>query len=455
MKRATQTLVLALGCLLVTGCPDDPSGSAGAAGAGSSASGAGGTSNAAGSDGSDDGGGAGDGGGASGTDGGASGGSVADAGAGGTAGKGGSSGASGKGGAGAAGKGGSSGGSGEGGSSGSSGAAGTGGGTTEPKLPDNTLLFVRHETKDHDVLVARDLAKGTERVLTDLTDDGSSGWEIDSFSLSPDRTRIAFASLFGPTAADTATGLATRAIWTMSTEGKNFQRLTPTFPNGSQGRSSYSLSVGDPEWLADGSRVVFDFGEYWWENGQIEGGSFPWSVASAGGTPTTFSTPTDCGQVLYPSRNPVTGELLFYRGLCIPGQGDGGGLYLYPATGTTAPTKLVDSAHVDGKVDVFLTKAAWFPDGSGFAFIGAIAETDWSPTVLLYDANSTKTFLLAQPPQGSTAYGVAVSTDGTKAVYCVRDDATDAEDLRLLDLAADPITDSALTTDGKSCSPAF
>jgi Tol biopolymer transport system component len=455
MKRAAQSLVVAFGCLILTGCPqEDSSGSAGAPGSGGSASGSGGSGDAAGGTGE---------GGDGGTDSGGSGGSDAVAGAGGTTLKGGAGGAAGKSGAsGAAGKSGASGGGGKGGGGGASGVGGTagsgsgsGGASIEPKLPDNTLLFVRHEAEDHDVLVARDLAKGTERVITDLTDDGSSGWEIDSFSLSPDRTRIAFASLYAPTAADNATGLSTRAIWTMSTEGKDFQRLTPTFPNDSQGRSSYSLSVGDPEWLADGSRVVFDLGEYWWENGQIAGGSFPWSVASKGGIPTTFDTPSDCGQVLHPSRNPVTGELLFYRGLCIPGQGDGGGLYLYPATGTLAPTKLVDSAHVDGKVDVFLAKAAWFPDGSGFAFIGGITETDWSPAVLVYDTKSTKTFLLAQAPQGSTAYGVAVSTDGTKAVYCTHDDTTGAEDLHLLDLAANPITDSALTTDGKSCSPAF
>lgn len=322
-------------------------------------------------------------------------------------------------------------------------------------LPKSTLLYVRHETQDHDLLMARDLESGDERVITDLTGDGSSGWDIDGFSLSPDRRRIALASLYQPTSADTATGLATRAIWTLSVDGTDFVRLTPTFPADAQGRQGFQYDVGYPEWTADGSQVLFDFGSYWWEGTNFKGGSFPWIVSATGASPPeSFPTPSDC-TVIYPARNPVTGEFLFIHSVCIPGQGDGAGLYLYPAAGGTNPQQLVSSAHVDGRVDVSLKPARWFLDGSGFLFIGATMETEWRTSILAYDFQENTISLLVPAPPGSAVYGVAISPDSTKLVYCLRSDEGGLEDLHLIDLAESSPTDVAITTDGKSCEPSF
>jgi hypothetical protein len=322
-------------------------------------------------------------------------------------------------------------------------------------LPDGTLLFVRHETQDHDLLVARELARGVERVITDLTGDGSSGWSIDSYALSPDRRRIALASLYGPTSADTATGLATRAIWTLSTNGTDFRRLTPTFPNDAQGRQGFQYDVGDPEWTADGSHVIFDFGTYWWEGTSFMGGSFPWIVSASGkSAPTSLPTPTDC-TVIYPSRNPLTGELLFLHSVCVPGQGAGAGVYLYPESGGMSPEQLVSSAHVDGQVDVFLRPARWLADGSGFLFVGGAAQTEWRPSLLAYDLDAQKVSLIVPAPPATAVYGVAISADSSTLVYCLRDDEDGREDLHLIDLTDASPKDVALTTDGKSCDPSF
>lgn len=326
-------------------------------------------------------------------------------------------------------------------------------------LPDGTLLYQRTERSGndvHDSIIARDLATGTESVVTDLTGDGSSGWEIWGYSLSPDRRRIALASLYGPTKEDNATGLATRAIWTLATDGTDFRRLTPTFPNDSGGRQSFTHDVGDPEWTADGSQVLFGFGTYWWEGGELQGGSFPWTISAAGGEyPASFPTPTSCGQVVHPSRNPVTGEFLFLDQICIPGQGDGDGLYLYPPDGSTSPKKIITSARVDGNVDVFLAKPAWFPDGSGFLFIGGVTETNWSPSLLAYDIKADKISLVVAAPRGAIVNSVAVAPDASKIVYCVRQNEGTATDLHLIDLTAASPTDAAITTDGKSCAPSF
>lgn len=337
------------------------------------------------------------------------------------------------------------------------GTSGTDGGTPtqDPVLPAGTLLYLRHDRSGSSVtdsIIARDLSSGNERVVTDLTGDGSSGWEIRGMSLSPDRRRIAFASLYDPTTEDTATGLATRAIWTVGTGGVNFRRLTPTFPNDSQGRSTFSHDVDYPEWTADGAEVVYDFGTYWWEGGQLMGGTFPQVVSAAGGVPTFPTTSTDCS-VLYPSHNPATGDFLFVHSVCVPGQGDGDGIYLYPPEGSATPTQVVASAHVEGSVDVSLRKPVWFPDGTGFLFMGGLAETDWSWALLAYDGQTGSISVIVAPPAGASVYGVAIAPDASKLVYCLRQGDTGAEDLHLMDLTANPVTDTALTHDGNSCDP--
>lgn len=323
-----------------------------------------------------------------------------------------------------------------------------------PALAPGTLLYVRAETRDRDVLLARTLATGEERVVTDLTGDGSSGWNISGYSLSPDRRRIAIASLYAPTSEDVATGLATRAIWTFDTDGTDFRRLTPTFPDTSAGRSDFQIDVDAPAWSADGASVLFDLGTYWWEGTMLSGGSVPWVVAASGDAPPTqWPTPLGCS-VLHPARNPATGEMLLIHSVCVPGQGTNG-LYLYPPGGGTSPAQLVASSHGSGGIDVYLEAPSWLADGSGFLFLGGTEATDWTPSILLYDlaAGSASTILV--PPPGSSMRSVALSPDASMLVYCLMSTADGSTDLHLVDLSVSPPTDSAITHDGRSCFPSF
>lgn len=342
---------------------------------------------------------------------------------------------------------------GSGGDAGSAGSGGSGGTSTGAALPVGTLLYVRSLTSQSDALVARDLPSGNEHVVTDLTGDGSSGWNIDGgYSISPDRHRIALSSLYGPTKEDNATGLATKRIWTFAVDGTDFRRLTPPFPNTGGGKSGFSIDVTDPTWTADGSAIVYDYGEYWWEGTDLRGGSFPWTVSTAEGSyPSLLTTSTDCS-VIHSSRNPATGELLFIHSVCIPGQSEDG-LYLYPAAGGNAPTRLVGRA-TDG-IDVYLATPSWLPDGSGFVFLGSTEATSWTPAIIAYDMAKLHATPLFAPPSGSHFRSVAISPDGSKIVYCLADDTTNARDLHVIDLAPATPTDTALTNDGKSCDPSF
>jgi len=345
--------------------------------------------------------------------------------------------------------------SGQAGSSGRAGSSGTSGssgqaGSSGAALPEGTLLYVRSAGDDRDELVARELSTSSERVITDLTGDGSSGWEIRGYALSPNRRRIALASLFGPTAEDTATGLATRAIWTLATDGSDFRRLTPTFPNTADGRQNFTIEVSEPMWTDDGANVLYDFGNYWWEGTQIRGGSLPWSVAASGASlPSSWDTPLGCS-VIYPSRNPTTGEVLLLHSVCVPGSGEEG-LYLYPKNGGQAPRQLLATGRSQG-IELYLSTPGWFADGSGFLFAASNADTDWRPGLFVYDLGTQQATRLLSPPVGSTVVGAAVSPDGNRIVYCLRDD-DDTRDLYVIDVAAE--TNEPLTTDGKSCVPSF
>ena len=334
------------------------------------------------------------------------------------------------------------------------GPSGDGGSSTlGPALPPGTLLYVRAETRDRDVLVARTLATGAERVVTDLTGDGSSGWRIRGYSLSPDRRRIALASLYGPTAEDNASGLATRRIWTLDTDGTDFRRLTPIFPNTSGGRSSYSIEISDPIWTGDGTAVLFDLGEYWYEGTMLSGGTAPWVVDASGSSlPSDFPVPLGCS-ISLAGRHPVTGEILLNHSVCVPGQGVRG-LYLYPPGGASSPRRLVESSRASGGIDVQLERVSWLADGSGFLFLGGVEASDWATSVLVYDMAGGTVSLLLPPPPGSQVYGAAISADASTLVYCLGD-AERRTDLHLVDLAASPPTDTAITHDGQSCYPSF
>ncbi|MEO8901268.1 MAG: hypothetical protein ABI488_06165 [Polyangiaceae bacterium] len=150
----------------------------------------------------------------------------------------------------------------------------------------------------------------------------------------------------------------------------------------------------------------------------------------------------------------MTGEFLFIHSVCVPGQGDGAGVYLYPAAGGQSPQQLVSSSHVDGNVDVFLAKPSWFSDGSGFLFLGGTADTNWRPSLLIDDLSTNEISLLVPAPVGAGLYNVAVSSDTSKVVYCLHND-DGHTDLHLIDLSLASPTDIELTSDGKSCYPSF
>lgn len=350
--------------------------------------------------------------------------------------------------------------SGEGGEPGAAGSVGVGDGG-EPgvgsgdALPASTFLYVYSQTPDVDLLVALDVATGEERVVTDLRGDGSQGWEIWGHTISPDRRRIAVASLFDPTSADNATQLATRRIWTFAPDGSDFQRLTPVFENTGAGRKNFEITVQDPVYNLDGSAIIYDFGNWWYESTTLQGGSAPWFVSTSGeDLPELFPISASC-TVVDPSINPATGEVLLVHSVCVSSADEG--IYLYPPDGGE-PTKLVNKGYGPNGVDPALQKASWLGDGSAFVFVGTIevdraGQIETANSLLYYDMETAEIGVLVIPDSGANVRNATISPDGSVIIYCLAHDG--GLDLHAVDLTLDPPEEAPITNDGKSCDPSF
>lgn len=341
----------------------------------------------------------------------------------------------------------------EGGSSGSSGSSGAGGGVAGA-LPVTTFLYVSKAASDRDVLMAYDVASGEVRTITDLRGDGSEGWSIDGYSLSPDRTRIAISSNYGPTKADNDTQLATQRIWTFAADGSDFRRLTPVFPNTGAGRKQFVIEIRNPTFSQSGADVLYNYGEYWYEGTTLTGGSGIWSVGAAGGgLPDLFVAPNPCS-VVDPSVDPSTGKVAVIHSVCTGAQD---GIYLYAADGSGAPEKLVGSDYAT--VDVALEPPRWAADGSGFTFIGTTPVTINGSSVqarslFVFDMQARKAIPVVVPQVADVwVVDATAAPDASAIVYCLAEG--EARNLHVIDLTKDPATDAAITTDGKSCHPVW
>jgi hypothetical protein len=309
-------------------------------------------------------------------------------------------------------------------------------------LPPTTFVFERSVGEGRDHLVAMDFVTREQRIITTLAEGSVDGWNVDGVSVSPDRTRIVLASRYGATAEDNATGLSTNRLWSLDTQGGDFRRLTPVYPNTHAGESGWQIDIRDPAFHPHGQLVAFDHGEGNGQGGYVA----PWTVSADGTSlPSLVQTNLDCsvnGNAVF---HPVTGDMLLMHVVCIPGTG--GGFYLYPQAGG-APDYLVNE---DG-VSLSSEPPAFSFDGSVFVYT-ARAYADNIQSLYAYVMSERKVVPLLLGANGIDIVNAAFAPDNAHMVYCVREG--DAYNLRMLDLGADPMTDTALTNDGVSCDAVF
>src|SRR5690606_2289 len=93
-------------------------------------------------------------------------------------------------------------------------------------------------------------------------------------------------------------------------------------------------------------------------------------------------------------------------------------------------------------------------DGSAFLFSAFDDETGVGGLYVVVPA-SGQLGLVVVGDERTIPSHPALSPDDSHIVYCLFDTETNTRDLHVIDLTTDDLTDTPLTTDGVSCSPAF
>jgi hypothetical protein len=171
---------------------------------------------------------------------------------------------------------------------------GSGSGQAAASLKESELVFEHRVARgtrpgDHAAhLYAVDVTTATERLVTNLDDDGQKIGGLFGVAVSPDRRRIAFGSkTFRATADDSKFGFSSGMIWTVSANGSDFQRLTPPYDSQVRDagpctrdadcaelytcqetrcvRATFSMAFTAPVFAADSKQVFFREGWSWFD----------------------------------------------------------------------------------------------------------------------------------------------------------------------------------------------
>lgn len=331
------------------------------------------------------------------------------------------------------------GGSSSGGSGGGGSSSGGGGGTAQP-LSATTFVFTR-DVGDDRHLLAMDYTTGDERVIATLAEESVDGWNIDGAAVSPDRTRVAFASHYGGETADVLSNA--NIIWTVGVDGADYLRLTPPYRSEHAGDPRWQVDIRDPLFTPDGTQVVYDHGEGGGSGGYVA----PWAISTAGGgLPQAIELPRSagCSTNIAAAYHPTTGDLLMRHGVCAEDADEG--YFLYPKAGGEA-AYLIDGAGVsyDGK-------PSFSHDGAAFVYTARF-DANQIQSLLIYSMAQKKVVELIPGASGRDILGASFAPDDTHLVYCVRENG--ASNLHVVDLTSDALTDTPLTSDGNSCNPVF
>lgn len=303
-------------------------------------------------------------------------------------------------------------------------------------LPPTTFLYRKAITNDVHHLIAYDIATGAERTVTDLRGDGSEGWEIAGFAVSPDRTKIAIASLYGPTSQDNLYGNSARRIWTLNTDGTGFLRLTPVFKT-----LGKRVDVRTPTFSADGKTVYYGYGE---ASANGSGVTRTWSVAADGSSlPDLLDIPASCSTGSVPSVDPATGKVMIIQETCASSTDEG--FFFF-----TADNQATEPVLAFGDLDTRFDQARWTPDGSLFVFAARQSNV---ASLYAYVPAQKKLAIIVQGTDALAVEAGAVSPDGNYVVYCATEGG--GTNIHVLDLTKEPAVDTPVTKDGISCHPAF
>jgi hypothetical protein len=322
-------------------------------------------------------------------------------------------------------------------------------------------------------IMAFDLDTQATTLVSSLDDNGSSGTNLASLAISPDRAWIAFSGYFRIDPVDPdASGAPTQSIWEVSADGKVFRRVAAPLPAPASPRctldldcklldefcditykhcalraASHTLAV--ESFTPDGTALVLRYSSLGINReGLFEGGSSVFTVNAAGGVPTGAIDVNGACPVAIPG-DVRDGQLLVMRGVGSLPSCDRNGIYTvpFPPAGTGQPVALGDPGiAVNFNVDTVAPR--WFQGGVVFA--GSEQITDRG----LFTASSDGKRVARLADFGDRSItAIAVGDALDVAILETIPATSSARDLYRVDLMTGMTR--PLTTDGKSSLPAF
>lgn len=304
-------------------------------------------------------------------------------------------------------------------------------------LGDSVFVFIHEDTNSTNTVVAYDVATDQSWVVTDLGGDT----EINGVAIHPDRTSLAVSAFYQLSDADESEG-----IWRVPAGGGEPESIMPALP----GDNGEFQSVANLVYSYDGAHIYFDHSTSY-------GGGALARVADSGGLPELFvDSVAGCAINVGASPSPDGSELAGIRSSCSDLANEG--LVAYDAPPTGAGTVVIP----DGDTyDFSLVTPRWLSDGSGLLFV---VDTTFDPdgdgindangdTLLLVGFSTGEIFTIVPPADHQRIGSFAVSPDEGRIVMCLTTAAT--SDLVLADLTGETTTYRSLSSDGKSCRPAW
>jgi hypothetical protein len=338
-------------------------------------------------------------------------------------------------------------------------------------------------------LYAFDLSQRSERLITNLDDDGSKpGINPSRFAISPDRRWIAFGSSeFRHTLDDRKLGFTGPILWRVSADGKQFRRLTQpnteqldkggacsgemeclrgeTCQSGVCTRTSLSVSYSDPLWAPDGKTVYFQERLSWLCPAGLTDIHYCLVVRARSAQPPALDgwrAPIGCTAEEPWALSRDGQSLLVHRHNCV---GRSPGLFeLTSLDRSDTPTEGRAVARFTGTGTLNPVDAAWLPDGSGVLLV---AQADVTKTTknsefpvryfrqgLYLWKTSGETKPLYEPESDLVdVAAVTVTPSGQAVVEIVRHMGGPANShLHLFDVAGAKLGDQ-LTRDGDNVEP--
>jgi hypothetical protein len=258
-------------------------------------------------------------------------------------------------------------------------------------------------------LYAYDLATRTERLISNLDDDGvnPNGGCGNPMAVSPDRRWIAFPSFtFRRTSDDSPPNIRTNILWGLRADGKELKRLTPKLPEdyelgsvcaanggcpadkhcGVGGRCrklGFRVGYGDPVWSRDGQTIYLGEGQNSECNLNNAGTARAIYLCNyvnvlplTNGVFGQWASPYyRCLYAVPLALHPQKDTLLVYRAECF---NSAPGLFEFSTAPQASPRDLRSLPDVPGTPTGL--DAAWLPDGSGLLLVtGETKKTKINP----------------------------------------------------------------------------